>query len=395
MINAAGRSAVKGRIVLAGSLAQRPHIGGHTWVFLQYLLGFRRLGWDVLFLDRLEPEMCVDAAGARCSAEACIGFQYLSDVMAEFGLGDRFAVACDGGQRFIGLSREEVVSRVGDAAALINVMGFFTDPEVLATARTRVFFDIDPGFGQMWRELGWHDPYKGYDHYVTIGERIGQPGCTVPECGLTWVTTKQPVVLEHWKASEGPVDGAFTSVGAWRGPYDPVEFEGRTYGLRVHEFRKFMTLPTVSSEAFEVALDIHSAETNDLLLLSTNGWRLADPTVAAHDPRTYQAYLSGSKAEFMVAKNMYVQSRSGWFSDRSICYLASGRPVLAQDTGLAGLYATGEGLLTFQTLDEAAAGAAEIGRDYPRHQRRARELAEQYFDSDIVLTRLLGELDLS
>ena len=381
-------------IVLAGSLAQRPHVGGHTWVFLQYLLGFRRLGWDVLFLDRLEPEMCLDAAGNRCRAEASIGFKYMQDVMTEFGLDRNFAVACDGGQRFIGASREEVLSRVGDAAALINVMGFFNDQEVLGTARTRVFFDIDPGFGQMWRELGWHDPYSDYDHHLTIGERIGQPDCTVPDCGLNWLTTKQPVVLEHWRASEGPSDGAFTSVGAWRGPYDPVEFNGRTYGLRVHEFRKFMTLPTLSSEAFEVALDIHSAETNDLALLSTNGWRLADPAVAAHDPRTYQAYLSGSKAEFMVAKNMYVQSKSGWFSDRSICYLASGRPVLAQDTGLADLYATGEGLITFQTLGEAAAGAAEIGRDYKRHARRARKIAEEYFDSDIVLTRLLSELRL-
>ena len=385
----------KGTIVLAGSLAQRPHVGGHTWVFLQYLLGFRRLGWDVLFLDRLEPEMCMDASGERCGAEACIGFRYLSDVMTMFGLGGNFAVACDGGQRFIGLSREDVLNRVGEAAVLINVMGFFTDPEVLAKARSRVFFDIDPGFGQMWRELGWHDPYNGYDHYVTIGERIGKPDCTVPECGLMWVTTKQPVVLEHWPASEGPSGGAFTSVGAWRGPYGSVEYGGRTYGLRAHEFRKFMALPTLSSEAFEVALDIHAAETNDLALLSTNGWRLADPAVAAHDPHTYQAYLSSSKAEFMVAKNMYVQSKSGWFSDRSICYLATGRPVLAQDTGLADLDATGEGLVTFQTLDEAAAGAAIIGRHYSHHARRARELAEEHFDSDVVLTRLLGELNLS
>jgi hypothetical protein len=382
-------------IVLAGSLAQKPHQAGHTWVFLQYLLGFRRLGWDVLFLDRLEPDMCVDAAGNRCSIEICTGFLYLKDVMTAFGLEDSFAVACDGGRRFIGLPREEVLNRVNESAALINVMGFFTDPEVLAKAGTRVFFDIDPGFGQMWRELGWHDPYAGYDRYVTIGERIGQADCTVPDCGLTWITTKQPVVLEYWPASEGPSDGAFTSIGAWRGPYGSVEYGGRTYGLRAHEFRKFMTLPTLSKETFEVALDIHSAETNDLALLSTNGWRLEDPSVAAHDPGAYQAYLSSSKAEFMVAKNMYVQSKSGWFSDRSICYLATGRPVLAEDTGLEDLSATGEGLVTFQTLDEAVAGAAEISRHYVHHSRRARQLAEQHFDSDIVLSRLLSQLGVS
>ena len=386
---------MKGTIVIAGSLAQKPHQGGHTWVFLQYLLGFQRLGWDVLFLDRLEPEMCVDTSGNRCAAEASTGFRYLQDVMTTFGLGDRFAVACDAGQRFIGLSRQDVETRVGEAATLINVMGFFSDTEILARARTRVFLDIDPGFGQMWRELGWHDPYHGYDHYVTIGENIGRPGCTIPDCGLTWVTTKQPIVLEHWPVSEAPAGAAFTSVGSWRGPFGPIEYDGKTYGLRVHEFRKFIALPTLSSEVFEVALNIHSAETNDLALLSKHGWRLADPVAAAWTPQTYQAYIAGSKAEFMVAKNLYVQSLSGWVSDRSICYLATGRPVLAQNTGLDDLYETGEGLVTFRTLDEAVAGADEISRNLPRHSRRARELAESYFDSDRVLSRLLGKLGLA
>lgn len=380
--------------MLAGSLAQKPHQAGHTWVFLQYLLGFRRLGWDVLFLDRLEPGMSVDAAGNPCEAEASTGFRYLHDVMQAFGLGESYAVACDGGRRFVGLPREVVLQRVADAAAFINVMGFFTDPEVLGRAQTRVFFDIDPGFGQMWRELGLHDPYHGYEHYVTIGENIGQAGCTVPDCGLTWVTTKQPIVLEHWRVSACPPGASFSSVGSWRGPYGPVEFGGKTYGLRVHEFRKFVALPAMSNETFEVALNIHSAETGDLALLAGNGWRLVDPAAVARDPQSYRTYIAGSKAEFMVAKNMYVQSKSGWFSDRSICYLASGRPVLAQDTGLAGLYETGEGLVTFQTLEDAVAGADEIGRDYVRHSRRAREVAERYFDSDIVLTRLLKHLNL-
>jgi len=385
---------VKGTIVLAGSLAQKPHQAGHTWVFLQYLLGFRRLGWDVLFLDRLEPGMSVDASANPCEVEASTGFRYLHDVMQAFGLGESYAVACDGGSRFVGLSREVVLQRVGDAAAFINVMGFFTDPEILGRAHTRVFFDIDPGFGQMWRELGLHDPYHGYEHYVTIGENIGQAGCNVPDCGLTWVTTKQPIVLEHWPVSACPPGASFSSVGSWRGPYGPVEFGGKTYGLRVHEFRKFVALPTMSRETFEVALNIHSAETSDLALLASNGWRLVEPAAVARDPQSYRAYIAGSKAEFMVAKNMYVQSKSGWFSDRSICYLASGRPVLAQDTGLAGLYETGEGLVTFQTLAEAVAGAEDISRDYARHSRRARELAERYFDSDIVLARLLKRLNL-
>jgi hypothetical protein len=384
-----------GAVVVAGSVAQKPHQAGHTWVFLQYLLGFRRLGWDVLLLDRLEPEMAIDATGRPCPIETSVNISYLRDVMAEFGLGDAFAVYCDGGRDVIGLSREQVLARVRDASVLINVMGFFTDPDVLGNARRRVFFDIDPGFGQMWQSLGWHDPYPGYDDYVTVGEHVGHDGCVVPDCGLRWITTRQPVVLETWPAAGSATGGAFTSIGAWRGPYAPVEYGGRTYGLRAHEFRRFAELPGLTGEPFEVALDIHSAETRDLALLDANGWRLADPRVVAREPIGYQNYIAGSKAEFMVAKNMYVQSKSGWFSDRSICYLASGRPVLAQNTGLDDLYPLGRGLVVFSTLEEAVAGVEEITANYQAHCRAAREIAEEYFDSDRVLTRLLDSLAVS
>lgn len=382
-------------IVFAGSLAQKPHQGGHTWVFLQYLLGFRRLGWDVLFLDRLESEMCVDASGAPCPVEESTNLRYLRDVMRAFALEDAFSVACDKGERFIGLSREEVLARVRRAATLINVMGFFSDAEILAAARHRVFFDIDPGFGQMWRELGLHDPYHGYDRYVTVGENVGRPCCAVPTCGIAWTATRQPIVLEHWPPSAPAPESRFTSIGAWRGPYGPIEYDGRTYGLRAHEFRKFMPLPSLTRESFEVALDIHAAETSDLALLSKGGWRLVEPTKIAHSPEAYRAYIAASKAEFMVAKNMYVQSNSGWFSDRSICYLASGKPVLAEDTGLAGLYPLGRGLLVFSTLEEAVAGVEEIAGSYERHCRAAREIAEEYFDSDTVLARLLQTLGVA
>jgi len=379
----------QGTIVLAGSLAQKPHQGGHTWVFLQYLLGFKRLGWDVLFLDRLEPDMCVDPSD---------NLRYLRDVMQAFGLADHYAVACNGGTQFVGLSREAVLARVKQSDTFINVMGFFSDPEILAAARHRVFFDIDPGFGQMWRALGWHDPYHGYDRHLTVGERVGQPACVVPTCGIDWVTTRQPIVLEQWPVAPRTPDGRFTSIGAWRGPYAPIEFQGKTYGLRAHEFRKFAELPSLtresSRESFEVALDIHAEETRDLALLSSHLWHLADPRTIAHGPAAYRAYIAGSKAEFMVAKNMYVQTQSGWFSDRSICYLASGKPVLAQDTGLTGLYPLGHGLLTFSTFEEARAGVDDISARYEHHCEAARDIAQEYFDSDRVLTQLVRTLAL-
>ncbi len=382
-------------IVVAGSLAQRPGVGGHTWVFLQYLLGFRRLGWDVLLLDRLEPEMCVDAAGHPCSVEDSENLRYLFDALQAFGLEDSYALAHDGGRDWYGLPRAQVTERVEQSAVLLNVMGFLTDEDLLARTPRRVFLDIDPGFGQMWRELGQADLFGDHDQYVTIAENIGQPDCTIPTCGLSWTTTRQPVVLEQWPAQSNDLAGCFTTVGAWRGPYAAVEFGGRRYGLRVHEFRKFAALPTLCDELFEIALDIHSAEVSDIALLTSNRWTRVDPVDAAGDPGAYQRFIRGSKAEFLVAKGMYVDTRGGWFSDRSTCYLASGKPVLAQDTGLRAHYPVGEGLLLFDTLEEARDGVTAISRDYCRHARAARAVAEEYFDSDKVLGSLLGKLGVA
>jgi hypothetical protein len=379
-------------IAVAGSLAQKPQQGGHTWVFLQYLLGFRRLGWEVLFLDRLEPEMCSDEVGQPCDLEASVNLRYFLRVIEEFGLRDAFTLDYNGGERYIGLSRGEALERVSRSAFLLNVMGFLRDEELLARAPRRVFLDIDPGFGQMWRELGLHDPFQGHDTVVTIGENIGRSNCAIPTCELEWLTTRQPVVLDLWPCQDSAGVERFTSIGAWRGPNGPITYRGKTYGLRVHEFRKFVPLPCLSGQRFELALDIHPNETNDLEFLAANGWSLVDPLAVADTPFTYRSYVQDSKAEFMVAKNMYVDTRSGWFSDRSICYLASGRPVLAQDTGLQGLYPIGEGLLTFSTLDEALAGVEAISHDYGRHALAARALAEEYFDSDKVLGRLLDKL---
>lgn len=379
-------------VVVAGALAQRPGVGGHTWQFLQYLLGFRRLGYDVLFLDRLEPEMCVGEAGEPCPAERSTGLRYLVATMRRFGFEGSFALVYDRGRRFFGLPRERVLERVRRSALFLNVMGFFDDEEILGAAPRLAFLDTDPGFGQMWQALGLSELVRGHDAYVTIGENVGRPGCAIPTLGLEWVTTPQPVVLDAWPPQPDGEVGSFTSVGAWRGPYSPVEFEGRTYGLRVHEFRKLAELPRRSEQSFEAALDIHLDETRDLALLRANGWSLADPLKVAGDPTAYRRYIQRSKAELMVAKGIYVQSQSGWFSERSMCYLASARPVLAQDTGIGERYPTGEGLVAFSTLDEAVAGAEEVAGNYASHARAARSIAEEYFDSDRVLSRLLQRL---
>lgn len=384
---------VRGTIAVAGSVAQRPRRGGHTWVFLQYLLGFRRLGWDVLFLDRLEPDMCVDDRGAPSLPQSSVNMRYLETVMDRFDLGGSWALLFDAGREVFGMDRALLLEKLRASAFLLNVMGFVDDEVVLAAVPRRVFLDIDPGFGQMWQALGLHELFRDHDDYVTIGENIGRPDCLIPTCGIDWKTTKQPVVLDEWPMHEGGGD-AFTSVGSWRGPFGPIGYRGRTFGLRVHEFRRFVDLPRLTGERFEVALDIDDADSADRDLLAEHGWRAADPMVVAGDPDSYRSYVGGSRGELMVAKNMYVQSNSGWFSDRSICYLASGRPVVAQDTGLAGLLPVGEGLLTFSTVDEAAAAITAVTADWPRHSKIARAVAEEHFASDGVLGSLLDRLGI-
>jgi hypothetical protein len=381
-------------IAIAGSLAQKPGRGGHTWVLLQYLLGFRKLGWEVLFLDRLEPDMCIDRSGARAPIEDSWNVRYFLDVMDRFGLAGSYGLLCQNGTSTLGLTRTEILARVSDAAALINVMGFLTDEEVLRAAPARVFLDIDPGFGQMWQALGQHETFGGHDAYVTIAENMGQPDCLIPTCGLDWITTRQPIVLDEWPVADDRGQGAITSVASWRGAYGPIVHDGTTYNLRAHEFRKFAALPRLAPGRFELALDIHPADGKDIDLLRGHGWSLVEPRLVARDPWGYREYIRRSAAELMIAKGMYVQTRSGWFSDRSICYLASGRPVLMQDTGVGDELRTGEGLLPFTTVDEAVEGARAIERDYARHARAARELAERCFDSSIVLSTLTRKLNL-
>jgi len=386
---------MKGVITIAGSLAQKPLQGGHTWVLLQYLLGFRRLGWQVLFIDELAPEMCIDNRGAPCPVEQSLNLRFFRSVMERFGFQDDWCLIFNGGEKVFGQSRPRVLERVADSAFLLNVMGYLDDEEILGKAGRLVFLDIDPGFGQMWAELGLDNVFAGHDDHVTIGERIGAPDCSIPTCCLDWITTPQPVVLEHWPARIDESARRMTSVASWRGAYGPLTFRGRRYGLRVHEFRKFMDLPRRTGQPFELALDIHPSDSADRKALEECGWDIVDPVRAAGDPWSYRKYIQDSSAELMIAKNMYVESRSGWFSDRSICYLASGKPVLAQDTSLAGLLPTGKGLLLFQTLDEAVEGAEALQKDYAHHARGARAVAEECFDSDKILGRLLEKLGVA
>jgi hypothetical protein len=381
--------------VIAGSLAQNSAYGGHVWVFLQYLLGLRRLGFEVLLIDRLEPEMI--SAPWPADPATTPQLRRLIGILGRFGLLNSFAVLGADGSSIAGVGRDEVLARTRRSEFLLNVTGFLSDPEIMSAAPRRVFLDIDPGFPQMWRALGLADVFAGHDRFVTVGGRVGLPDSRVPACGLSWIHTRPPVVLEHWptRAKPSPAERCFTSIGAWRGPFGPIEYDGLTYGLRVHEFRALSELPRRTGSAFVAALDIDPADGRDIELLRDAGWRLLDPRMATSDPVTYRRFIAGAGAELMVPKGMYVRSRGGWFSDRSACFLASGKPVLALDTGFSELYPVGCGLVTFHSPEGAVAGADMIMRDYDTHARAARALAEEWFDSDLVLTELVGEVTAS
>ena len=329
---------------VGGNVLDRPDAGGHAWAIRHWALGLEELGGKTSLVDRRPAAALYAPAGA--------------------------------------------------ADLVLNLMGFIPQRRRHRAAATQwTFVDIDPGYPQMWHELGVADMFADHDRFVTIGENIGRPDCLIPDCGLDWITTPPPVALDAWPATQG--GSAFTTVATWRNPYGTVTFDGFTYGSRVHEFRKFIELPRLVRAEFELALDIDSAEVDDLRRLDANGWRIVDPRAVAGTPEAYRSYIQHSGAEFCVAQNMYVATRSGWLSDRSLCYLASGKPVLAQDTGFSDNYPVGEGLLAFSTLDEAAAGVEEIERNYARHSRAARELVAEYFDARQVMARLLERLGVT
>jgi hypothetical protein len=256
--------------------------------------------------------------------------------------------------------------------------------------------DIDPGFTQFWHDAGLAGAHvEGHDVYFTIGELIGTSSCPVPTCGIEWLPVRQPIVLEDWPIVGIGEGGRFTTIASWRGPFGSIEHGGRTFGLKLHEFRKFIDLPRRSDQRFEIALDIHPADIKDLEALRSYGWGIVDPRAVAGDPDAFRAYVQGSGAEFSAAQGIYVETRSGWFSDRTTRYLASGRPALVQDTGFSHTLPVGDGLVSFGTLEQAVAGVTDIADRYAEHCEAGRRIAEEHFDARHVLARFCDQAGIS
>jgi hypothetical protein len=369
------------KVVVAGALANKAGSSGEAWVRMSWVRGLQRLGLDVWFVEDL-----ADSASNRQVAE-----DWFRAVTERFGLQGRAALITQG-EAIAGPSLEELRA-VAEGGTLVNISGHLTVPVLFRAFRRRVMVDIDPGFTQFWHEAGIPGAnVEGHDLHFSIGELIGTPGCPIPTCGVEWRPVRQPVVLDDWPVvAPSPQTDRFTTVGTWRGPFGPVEHGGRRYGLKVHEFRKFIALPRRSPRDFEIALDIHPADEGDLAALRENGWQIVDPREVAADPDAFHAYVQGSGAEFSVAQGVYVDTRCGWFSDRTTRYLASGRPALVQDTGFTRTLRAGDGLIAFRTLQEAAEGADDIMARYPEHCAAARRIAEDHFAADVVLARFCNE----
>jgi hypothetical protein len=361
-------------------VAADPHQGGASWAVLQYLLGFRRLGHEVLLVEQWDPG---DGDGQESVA-------YFADVARRFGIEDSAALIRAGGTDTVGLGYERLREFAAEADVLVNVSGLLADPELVEPIPVRVYLDLDPAFNQLWHASGIDMRFAAHNRFVTVGQAIGTPASPVPDCGLDWIPTVPPIVLEEWPLADGPGD-AFTTIGNWRG-YGSVEQDGVHYGQRVHSMRPLMSLPRLTQAKLRLALAIHPGETPDLEALDENGWTLVDPHEAAGTPEAYRQFIKGSRGELGIAKSGYVLSRSGWFSDRSAAYLASGRPVVAQETGFTSFLPAGEGLLAFESVEEAAAALDAVEGDYDRHARVARDLAVEHFDSDKVLARLLDRV---
>ncbi len=379
-------------IVVSGAIANKLHQGGEAGVRLSYVLGLRRLGYSVFFLEQISGDACVDAAGQPCEFQHSENLAYFNRLTSEIGLADCAALIPVPPNEEVQLNSELI--DIADAAdALLNISGHLSIEPLLLRFRKRVLIDIDPGYTQYWHIDGLLGPqFSRHDWFFTIGENLGNAICPIPTDGIDWIPTRPPVVLDMWPVVATNKEFRFTTIANWRGAFGSVRFGGKTFGLKAHEFRKVVQLPHTVSSTFELALNIHPADHHDKTSLEQNGWRLLDARAKSDTSEKYRQYIQDSSAEFSVAQGIYVETNSGWFSDRTTRYLASGKPALVQDTGFSRYLPASCGLVAFQSLQEAIAGAENIVGDYSRHCQAARAIAEEFFDSDKVLNQLMRKI---
>jgi len=381
--------------LVSGALANKPYYGGEAWVRTSWLRGLSRLGFETCFVEQIEASSCVDAEGRPASFEASVNRGFFERALAAAAPESRAALILGTGPTTVGLPYPELLELAAEAELLVNISGHLELEPVKRGPRRRAYVDVDPGFTQIWEESeGGGGRLEDHDLHFTVGENVSTPSCSIPTAGIDWRPLPPPVVLADWPLEPPPREDRFTTVAGWRSPLGELSHDGVAFPGKHHEWRRIIDLPKRSAHDFEIALDIHHGDHRDLAALRDHGWRIEDPRAVAPDPPAFGDYVRGSAAECSAAHGVYVDTRSGWLSDRTVRYLASGRPALVQDTGIGERYPLGEGLVTFTTLEEAVAGADAIVRDYPAQAAAARALAEERFDSDRVIGHLLDQLGL-
>jgi len=357
--------------------------GGHFWVYMQYVQGLRLLGCEVYWLEQLrpvgDPEREAQLVSTFLDRAKLFGLEGRTLLYAR----DRDRKGEAGSIRFIGRTQSQAEAILRRADLVLN-FHYAIDPRLLAWARRTALVDIDPGLLQFWMSTG-QIHMAPHDRYLTISETIGTPAARVPDCGLRWIHTRPPVCLELWPFTYDPQAEAFTTVSTWSSTnWLKLTENGKTV-LRENtkrvSFLQFVELPRHTRQPLELALYLVDDDAEDRARLEHHGWRVRDSREFAGSPEAYQSYVQRSRGEFSCAKPSYVEFQSAWISDRTLCYLASGKPAYLPH---------GEGMFRFTSLDEAAQALATINTDYKRHCRAAREIAETHFDSKRILESVLN-----
>jgi hypothetical protein len=375
--------------IVTGMIATYP-VGGMAWDYGQYLIGLEKLGWDVYYLEdtglesyHADPSRYLDSCLHSLSPNLGARWHYRPPYAAPSGM-----------------SEEQVAALVAKTDLFLNVSGGCLIRDEYMSAKKKILVDTDPGLNQFvnypkWdREPGWQGThgYRGHDFFFTYAENIGRVQCNLPDLGLTWQTTRPLVVMDCWVPK--PPGDQWTTVMSWN-PYrhynQPIEYQGVTYGAKEMEFVQFENLPSFTAANLELAVAGEGAPDERWRQL---GWRTLEANTVSQTPNAYRDYIQGSRGEFSVAKNVYVKTHCGWFSCRSVCYLAAGRPCVVQDTGFSEFINTGNGLFAFNNLAEAVDAIHAVEADYELHSRGAVETAREYFDSTVVLNDMLEKIGL-
>ena len=384
------------RIVVVGTLASNPY-AGMAWQKMQFAVGLQRLGHDAYYFETTSSWPYDPICRSRvCNSDYAVC--YLAQVCESFGLSERWAYRRSYSDKaWFGLSRAKAEELLAHADAVLNVTAATRFAEEGLKVGRLVYVGTDPVIHEMAFARGDHDIrtlIDEHDDLATFGENIGSPDCPVPPLPRLRSRTRQPVLIDLWQAG-GPSKNEFTTVGNWKQVGYDIEYQGETFYWSKHlEFLKFIDLPLRITQPIELAIGVANLEPAERYTLGSNRWQLADAHALTADPLSYRNYICASRGEFTVAKDQNIRLRTGWFSDRSACYLAAGRPVITQDTGFGKFIPTGEGLFSFKTIDEIMAAFDAINSNYEKHSRAARALAEEYFRAETVLAKMLNDLGL-